>query len=84
MKCYRVLFKPDDTAFMVWAEDERAALTKARERNRYELDKTSEDIEENYLVDEFSPSTNGTGIMAFYDCYAVYERKDVFYDERVR
>ena len=67
MKCFRVLYKPDDTAFMVWAETEEKALELARTRNLKELANDHNEGPEDYLVDEFTPETNGTGILAFYD-----------------
>lgn len=79
MKCYRVLYKPDNTGFMVWAESDKEALDKARKKNRSELD--GDDIEENlqdYLLDEFKPETNDHGILVFYDIYSVYERNGIF------
>ena len=84
MKCYRVLYTPDNTAFMVYAENETDALLKARNRNLNELDETEFESEKDYLVDEFTINTNGTGILAFYDCYAVYERKNVTYEDRIK
>lgn len=72
MKCWRILYVPDNTAFMVWAESEEAALKKARERNRKELD-TEEYVEE-YKIDEFTPETNEVGILVFYDIYTTFER----------
>lgn len=37
MKCYRILYKPDNTAFMVWAENKQQALDIAHEKNKKEL-----------------------------------------------
>ncbi len=77
MHCFRVLYVPDDTAFMVWAETEEKSIEKVMERNIAELDKEGEGLNRSdYLVDEFTPQTNDTGILAFYDVYSVFERKD--------
>lgn len=72
-KCYRVLYSGDDTAFAVWAESEEEALKKAMERNDSELEEETDKID--YLVTEFTPETNGTGMLVFYDAYQVRERK---------
>lgn len=77
MKCYRVLYKPDNTGFMVWADSDKEALNKARNRNRIELDKIEENVSD-YLIDEFNPETNDNGILVFYDIYSVFERNGVF------
>lgn len=74
MKCWRVLYKPDDTAFMVWADIKEIALEKVRKRNIEELDVPEEECIDDYLIDEFTPETNGVGILAFYDVYSVFER----------
>ena len=81
MKCFRVLYKPDDTAFMVWADTEDDAFEKAKTRNISELDTSLDEETEgasrsDYVIDEFTPETNGTGILVFYDVYTVFERKD--------
>lgn len=87
MKCYRVLYKPDNTAFMVWGHTKSGALLKAMARNDLELNNEDEREyawnEELYIIDEFTPDTNRTGILAFYDCYEVYERKGVTYNNRI-
>lgn len=75
MKCWRVLYKPDNTAFMVWAETEEIALKKVRERNIYELDNPEEECINDYIIGEFTPKTNNIGIIAFYDVYLSFERK---------
>lgn len=74
MKCWRVLYKPDNTAFMVWADTKELALDKARKRNISELDDITEEGIEDYIIDEFTPDTNKNGILAFYDVYSVFER----------
>lgn len=86
MKCWRVLYKPDNTAFMVWAYTESSALIKAMKRNQAELnDPKQYDLgEDNYIVDEFNLETNGSGVLAFYDCYSVYERTNVSYNNRIQ
>lgn len=76
MKCWRVLYTPDDTAFMVWAKTEDQAFEKVKERNMNELDEGGGDSRTEYLIDEFTPETNKTGIMAFYDVYSVFKRKN--------
>lgn len=76
MKCWRILYKPDDTAFMIWANTEEEAFKKVKERNENELDKGNDTSKADYLIDEFTPKTNETGILAFYDVYSVFERKD--------
>ena len=76
MKCYRILYQPDDTAFMVWAETEEKALELARTRNITELENADDEGPEDYLIDEFTPESNGTGILAFYDVQACFERND--------
>ncbi len=73
MKCWRVLYVPDNTAFMVWAESKEEGLDKARKRNIKELN-TEEDCSENYIIDEFTPETNDVGILVFYDIYSTFER----------
>ena len=72
MKCWRILYVPDNTAFMVWAESKEAALNKARERNRKELG--AKDCVDDYKIDEFTPETNTVGIIVFYDIYTTFER----------
>lgn len=84
MKCYRILYTIDNTAFMVYAKDSVEALKKARERNVRELDEVEYEKEEDYIIDEFTIDTNGTGILAFYDCYSVHERKDIIYENRIK
>lgn len=74
MRCWRVLYKPDNTAFMVWAGMRRDALKKARARNVLELENSEGESASDYMVDEFTPDTNGTGILAFYDVYSVNPR----------
>lgn len=73
MKCWRVLYVPDNTAFMVWAESKEEGLNKARKRNIKELN-AEEDCSENYIIDEFTPETNDVGILVFYDIYSTFER----------
>lgn len=73
MKCWRVLYKPDNTAFMVWAETEQIGLDKVRKRNLKELENTEDSLED-YIIDEFTLETNGTGMLVFYDVYSVFER----------
>lgn len=72
MKCWRILYVPDNTAFMVWAESKEAALNNARERNCKELD--TNDCVDDYIIDEFTPETNEVGILVFYDIYTTFER----------
>lgn len=79
MKCYRVLYQPDNTGFMIWADSEKEALNKARKRNRSELDNIEEENAKDYLINEFTQKTNDNGIMAFYDVYAVFERSGVVF-----
>ena len=78
MRCWRVLYKPDNTAFMVYADSEEEALDKAIKRNLKELDITKDEEGEDlkdYLIDEFTLKTNGTGMLAFYDVYSTFERE---------
>lgn len=75
MKCYRVLYTPDNTAFMVWETSEENALKKVRPRNCKELPEGTEESQNDYIVDVFTPETNGTGILAFYDVYTTFNRE---------
>lgn len=75
MKCFRILYTLDDTAFMVWAETEDQALEKVRERNRSELTNTDES-KSDYKIDAFTPETNDTGMLVFYNVYEVFERNN--------
>lgn len=84
MKCYRVLYTPDDTAFMVYAASEEDAIGKVMKRNIEELNDGSGLDDKEYIVDEFTVDTNGTGIIAFYDCYSVHNRNNVTYEERIK
>lgn len=75
MRCWRVLYKPDNTAFMIWAETKEMALKNVRRRNLSELE-NAEDCVDDYLIDEFTPETNDIGILVFYDVYSVFERSN--------
>ena len=76
MKCWRVLYVPDNTAFMVWAESKDIALDKVRKRNINELENIKDCVDD-YLIDEFTQETNDSGILAFYDIYETFERNSI-------
>lgn len=77
MKCYRILYKPDNTAFMVWAENKQQALDIAHEKNKKELPTDQEIDITDYHAVEFTPGTNSIGILTFYDIYETFERMNV-------
>ena len=75
LKVYRVLYVPDDTAFMIYAESVEQALEKAIKKNIDELEYSDGvDNMEDYLIDEFTPETNNTGMLTFWDVYTVFPR----------
>ena len=75
MKIYRVLYTPDDTAFMIYAESKEQALEKAIKKNIDELEYPDDaDNLKDYLIDEFTPETNNTGILTFWDVFTVFPR----------
>ena len=76
MKIFRVLYTPDNTAYMVYAETEKEAYEKASRRNYRDLVSDSYDALRRDLYDivEFVPDTNGDGVLTFYDIYDTFQR----------
>lgn len=77
MKCFRFLYKPDNTAFMAYGNSMDEAFERVSKRNYDDLDeeRTQAFNRENYLCDEFTPETNGNGVLVFYDIYNTFPRK---------
>lgn len=77
MKCFRLLYTVDNTAYMVYAKTEEEAFIKVSDRNYDSLNEDNRDDalrRENYIIDEFTPETNGDGILEFIDVNNTMER----------